>query len=146
MSFYAAEADLNLSEQRLIELTDSESAVGTKDAALIARMHTRANSKINAALYGKYAVDPDDIPPILTEIEADFWRFYLYEHREVMAIPPTVQNAYNYSEKLLEEYRTGTQLLDAPSTVGSDGAASSVGSFSDDSVDRVFGRAKDGLF
>ncbi len=144
MSF-SEEADLNLSEQRLVELTDSEEAVGEKDAELLARLQLRATNKIKAALYGKYAVDESDPPEILVQIEADLWRYYLYEHRETMKVPEVVEKAYRMAIDLLEGYRTGTELLAASRVNAASDPAPSAGAFSSDSDARVFGRAKDSL-
>lgn len=150
---YSVEADLNLSDQRLIELTESEGNVGAKNTALLARLQSRAYNRINSALTGKYVVPVHPAPAILTEIEADLWKFYLYEHREVMDIPASVQGNYDRSTKMLESYRKGEEMLDAPRSLAATGPASSGGSFNSDdtAVDgvdgqRVFGRVRDGLF
>jgi len=146
VAFFSTEDDLNLTEQRLAELTDSEVAVGVKDTALLLRLHTRAKARVDAALYGKYVVDETDIPPILTQLEADLWKFYLYERRAELETPASVKMAAGEADKLLERYRMGEELLDAPHVQPGDGLTSSGGSFSSDSVNRIFGRAKDGLF
>lgn len=143
---YCVEADLNLSDTRLIELTDTEDAVGVKDSTLLALLHVRATSKVDAALYGQYVVDGDDFPPILTQLEADLWRYYIYEHREVMDVPKVVQFAYERAVELLEKYRTGMELLAAPRRSAATDPIVTGGSFSADSDDRVFGRCRDGLF
>ncbi len=140
---YAAETDLNLSETRKIELTESEDAVGEKDATVIANLQARATAKIDAALFGKYATPVSPVPAILTEIEADLWRYYLYTHREIMEVPKSVQEDYNYARDLLRQYAEGTMLLDAAHTSSATGPGASAGLFSDDSDARVFGRCKD---
>jgi phage gp36-like protein len=142
---YSEIDDLNLSDQRLIELTDSEDAVNELDDELLDRLQLRATSKVDAALYGKYTIDPEDFPPILTQIEADLWRYYLYEHREVMEIPKTVQAAFDASIELLEKYRTGMEPLGAAHVNAATAPGYAGGSLSSDSDDRVFERAKDGL-
>lgn len=142
MSF-ATQADLNLSDARLVELTDSADAPGVADAWLIEALHLRATSKVEAALYGKYTLDPADFPPILTQLEADLWRFYLYQHREVLETPKSVQKAHDSACELLERYRLGTEALAAARVQASSEPASTAGSFSADSDDRVFGRVKD---
>lgn len=143
---YSQESDLNLSESRLIELTDSADAPGVKDATLMTRLQIRATNRIDAALYGKYVTPVVVPPPILTIIEADIWRYYLYEHRETMNTPDTVTRDYEAAIKLLEDYRTGVDTLMAPHVQPSTGPDSTGGSLSADTADRVFGRAKDGLF
>ncbi len=140
---YSEEADLSLSETRKIELTESEDAIGEKDAALITRLQARATARINAALFGKYAIPDDDFPPILTHIEVDLWKFYLYEYREVMTVPPSVERAYTAALALLERYRTGEELLDCARVSATTEPATTAGLFSDDTDERVFGRAKD---
>lgn len=146
---YSVEADLNLSAARLVELTESDSAVGVKDSTLIALLHERATDRINASLYGKYVIDPLDFPPILTEIEADIWRFLIYSHREVMEIPKTVQDDYDWADGLLERYRTGEEALPVAHTTAASGPTPSGGAFNFDATAEpntpVFGRSKDGL-
>jgi phage gp36-like protein len=143
---YSSESDLNLSAARVIELTESDSAIGVKDSTLLALLHVRATSKVDAALYGRYVIDADDFPPILTQLEADLWRYYIYGHREVMETPKEVTKAYEDAVALLERYRTGMEHLPAAHVTAATGPAPTSGSFSDDSCERAFGRAKDGLF
>ncbi len=143
---FSEEADLNLSEARLIELTDTSDDPGVKDDTLIALMQARATAKIKAALFGKYIVDDTGtFPAILTQIEADLWRYYLYAHREVMDVPKLVLEDYKASLDLLERYRTGEEALDAAHRSAATEPTYTGGSFSADSCDRVFGRAKDGF-
>lgn len=140
---FSSIADLNLSDQRLIELTDSADAPGVLDESVVVAMQVRATSKVEAALYGKYTLDPDDFPAILTQLEADLWKFYLYQHREVMETPKSVQKAYDAACELLELYRTGKELLAAAHVSAATEPGYAGGSFSSDSDDRVFGREKD---
>lgn len=142
---FSVEADLNLSAERIIELTDSSAAPGVKDSVLLAALQLRATTKVEAAIYGKYLIDSTipGFPPILTQLEADLWRFYLYEHREVMEIPATVSKAYTAACALLERYRLGHEALPAARVVGASDPPPSSGMLLDDSDDRVFGRAKD---
>ena len=143
---YSQRADLNLSTERLVELTDSADAVGVVDEDLLDRLHVRATNKVNAAIYGKYTVDPDDVSEILVELQASLWRYYLYAHREVMEVPGTVREDYQAALAQLEKYRTGMEALDAGHTNAATDPVPTSGSFSSDSDDRVFGRAKDGIF
>lgn len=140
---FSSIADLNLSDQRLIELTDSADAPGVLDSTLLESLHLRATSKVEAALYGRYSLDADDFPAILTQLEADLWRFYLYQHREVMETPKSVQKAHDSACELLENYRTGKEALAAAHVSAATEPGYAGGSFSSDSDDRVFGRAKD---
>jgi phage gp36-like protein len=141
---FSEEADLNLSEARLVELTDTEADPGEKDDTLIARLQDRAYAKVMAALFGKYGVGASgDVPAILTHIEADLWRYYLYAHRDVMTVPPLVADDYKESLALLERYRTGKEALDAPRRSAATEPITTEGSFSADSDDRVFGVEKD---
>jgi phage gp36-like protein len=143
---FSEEADLNLSEARLIELTDTTDEPGVKDDALITRLQARATAKVHAALFGKYVVDDaGDFPDILTQIEADLWRYYLYAHRDVMTVPPLVAEDYKESLALLERYRTGKEALDADRRSANTDPITTEGLFSSDSDDRVFGREKDGF-
>jgi phage gp36-like protein len=142
---FSSESDLNLSVQRLIELTDSASAPNVKDDDVMDATHLRATTKVEAALYGRYSLDEDDFPAILTQLEADLWRYYLYEHREVMEVPSTVSKAFDRAVEQLEKYRLGLEALPAAHVSAATEPGYAGGSFSADSDDRVFGRAKDGL-
>lgn len=142
---FSSTADLNLSEQRLIELTDSADAPGVLDETVVTAMHVRATAKVEAALYGKYSLSADDFPEILTQLEADLWRYYLYQHREVMETPKSVVRAHDMACELLEKYRTGKEALAAARVNAATEPTAALGSFSADSDDRVFGRAKDGF-
>lgn len=142
---FSNSADLNLSPSRLIELTDSIDAPGVADMAVVENLHLRATSKVEAALYGRYSLDEDDFPPILTQLEADLWRYYLYQHRERMETPSSVQKAHDDACELLEKYRTGKEALAAAHVSAATEPGYAAGSFSSDSDDRVFGRAKDGF-
>ncbi len=142
---YAVEADLNLSDARLVELTDSADAVGEKDDALIARLLVEAEAEVDAALFDKYSVPFSTVPVVIKYITADIWRLNLYEHREVMEVPESVQASADQSRKKLRDYAMGVDSLNAARATAGD-VGSSVGSFSADSDYREFGREKDGPY
>lgn len=140
---YAVEADLNLSETRLIELTDSESAVGVKDAALIARLQAETDAFIDEHLFAKYAVPLNPVPVTIKYIAADIWKYRLYTHRETMQVPKTVQDNYNDAVARLREFGNGQAPLSAARVTADSSPSPSGGTFSSDSCDRQYGIAKD---
>jgi hypothetical protein len=90
---YAVEADLNLSNERLIELTDSAAVPGVIDAAVMARTETEAESIVNGLLSDIPGVPFVGTPPtIITTITAWLWACRLYRHRETMDAPQSVKD------------------------------------------------------
>lgn len=100
---YAVEADLNLSDQRLIELTDSEAAPGVKDSALLARLETEAEGIVDAMIAGVVVLPFTAVPPIIKSITAWIWAYRLYRHREVMDVPKSVADDYAMAMALLDK-------------------------------------------
>jgi phage gp36-like protein len=105
---YAVEADLNLSDARLVELTDSEAAPGVSDSALLARLEAEAEGIVDAYLAGSVPVPfTAPIPAIITAITAWIWAYRIYRHREVMDIPKSVSDDYAMALALLEKIAAG---------------------------------------
>lgn len=111
---YSTQDDLNLSDQRLVELTDSVEAPDVPDPALIARLGIRANSRVDGALSKIYITPIVSPPRIVVDVEATLWKYLIYTHREVMQVPDTVMKEYEWATAQLELWRSGGEPLDAP--------------------------------
>lgn len=112
MPAYAVEADLNLDATRLVELTDSAAAPNVKDAVLLARLETEAETIVNATIGGAVTLPFVTVPPIITFITASIWCYRIYRHREVMDIPKTVQDDYDMAMAMLAKIVDGTIKID----------------------------------
>ena len=142
---YAVEADLNLDDRRLVELTDTEQATGVKDAALIARLLEEADALVDERLFARYQTPiPAPIPTTLKYIAADIARFLLFKHRDALNIPEAVQKAYDEAKKRLDEFGDGKVPLNSPRISAPVEWHDTIGHFDSDIDDRVFGRQKDG--
>ncbi len=127
---YAAQADLNLSEQRLIELTDSADAPGEIDSTVLAAALTESVAIVDAILApagtGAYT---DDVPPLVTVCTAWIWAYRLYRHREVMEIPQSIKDDYERAFKMLGDMAAGI-IGDGDGGVTEDATTESVPSVS----------------
>lgn len=113
---YSVEADLNLSDERLVELTDSSTAPGVKDETVIAREATRAQALCDLYLRRLYVTPvADPVPEELKLIHAAIWRRRLYGHREVMQVPQNVLDDFQWAFDALKSIgqRDGL-ILDIP--------------------------------
>ncbi len=141
---YSQRSDLNLDERRIIELTDSEVAVGVADEDLIEREHYAASGIVDSHLYGRYATPViGTIPPLLKRLEAALWRMGLYRHRENIETPRAVAEEHAWAMQMLGQIAAGEFPLPIAPVSGATESDASGGSFSSDSDDRLFGRAKD---
>lgn len=106
---YAVQADLNLSETRLIELTDSADAPGEIDATVLAACLVEATAIADGILApaGAGPYTSDDVPPLVTVCTAWIWAYRLYRHREVMEIPEAIKDDYKRAFELLKEMAAG---------------------------------------
>lgn len=102
MPAYAVEVDLNLSQTRLIELTDSDAAPGVKDTTLINQCEAEAERIVNAKISGSVTLPFVTIPSIITSITAWIWAYRIYRHREIMEIPKPIVDDYNLALSLLD--------------------------------------------
>lgn len=111
---YSQQADLNLSPERLVELTESESVIGAVDQAVIDKLGTRANGRVDAALFNLYITPVATPPDVLISVETAIWKYLLYTHREVMQAPADVLADYNWAVLQLDAWRTDKEALNAP--------------------------------
>lgn len=111
---YAVTADLNLSDQRLIELTDSAAVPGVLDEDVLDARLVEAKSMVDSLLapagMGPYA--DGDVPPIITVITAWIWAYRLYRHREVMEIPQSIKDDYAMALQWLKDIVAGELAVD----------------------------------
>lgn len=116
---YAAQSDLNISSDRLIELTESSTVIGVVDQTVIDRCHVRANAVVDGALFGLYVTPVASPPAVLVNVEAAIWRHMLFSYRDTMTPPKDVQDDYDWAMKQLDAWRPGPsgkplQMLSAP--------------------------------
>lgn len=108
---YAVEADLNLSDTRLIELTDSEDAVGVKDDALLTLLEAESAAIVDALLGGVVTVPFSPVPAVIKLITAWIWRYRIYLHRPEMEIPKAVLDDYTRAMEWLQLMATGAMPI-----------------------------------
>lgn len=153
-SYYSGESDLNLDPSRLIELTETDQAVGVKDQATMDALSEDAQDFIDAKLRGTYAVPfPDgQVPRPIRRLHARVWRYYLFEHRDALQIPDSIVKDFERASAELDDYGNpdGGAILDAPLASAATGPAPNLGTFSSDVDDpydarRKFGRYRDKL-
>lgn len=128
---YAAQADLvdRFGDTELRQITDT-AGTGQIDAAATERALGDANSEINAALAGRYALPLPHVPLLLTRIACDLARESLYTD----SVTDTVKDRAAIARKLLKSIATGESNLELPAAP----AASSVQGL----VEYVSGRRK----
>lgn len=154
-SAYSSESDLNLDADRLIELTDNASAQGVKNQAVLDQTSFDAQDEVDDRLQGTYVVPftVGNVPPAIRRLHAKVWKRMLFEHRDSLQVPATVEVDYQKALADLDDYASpgdGGRFLPGATRVGSALGAPSAGSFSSDPdsnepVRRVFGRYKDRL-
>lgn len=111
---YSTQDGLNLSPERLSELTESDSQIGIPDQSVISKLGLRANGRVDGAL-AKIYVTPIASPlDIVVSVELAIWKYLLYTHREVMQVPDSVKSDYEWAMAQLELWRTDAEPLDAP--------------------------------
>lgn len=114
---YSVQSDLNLSADRLVELTDSAEVPSVVDAAVLAREQARASATVDMYLRRLYVVPvAAPIPPELTMWEAAIWKYRLFRYRDSLQIPPDVAAEYKEAMAQLELVRERQLLLDVPKT------------------------------
>lgn len=77
---YSTVADIALSEQDLIDLTDDTDS-GAVDAAILAAEIDRADRLIDSYLRGRYHTPFDPVPPEIVELSAALTKYNLYDRR-----------------------------------------------------------------
>jgi phage gp36-like protein len=106
---YAVTAQLNLSDQRLIELTATDAAPEDIDTTLLAQLLDETESIINSKLAGTLDVPfaDGDVPPVIVTITGWIWAYRVYRHREVMEIPQSIKDDYKLAMEMLDAIVTG---------------------------------------
>lgn len=108
---YSTLEDLNLSDERLVELTENASAIGVADNEVVLRTQNKANARVDAALFGYYPTPlPDPVPPIVVDVETAIWKYLLYCYREIMETPKSVIMDYEWAMEQLKLWSTGSPL------------------------------------
>jgi phage gp36-like protein len=154
-SAYSSESDLNLDADRLSELTDTAGAQGVPNQTVLEQTSLDAQDAVDDRLQGTYVVPftPPNIPPAIRRLHAKIWKRMLFEHRDSMQVPATVEADYQKALLDLDDYASpgdGGRFLPGAAMLSSRGTSPSAGSYSSDPdsnepVARVFGRFKDRL-
>lgn len=151
-SYYSSQDDLNLDSQRLIELTEDESAVGVLVQSVLDNLSNDAQALIDGELYGEYLVPfvVDEVPVAIRYLHADIWRYLLFKRRDSLVIPASVAEDMKQARTDLRAFAERTKLLPAPTAAASTAPGIGYGSFSADVADhrpaeRLFGRFRDKL-
>lgn len=154
-SIYSAQADLNLDADRFIELTDTSSATGVINQAVMDLTSLDAQDDIDGMLQGTYVVPflAGQVPAPIRRLHARLWRFKLFQHRDSLSIPADIRKDFEEVMADLVDYGNaedgGKVLVGAP-RVSMLQFAGGPGSFhadadATDAPVRIFGRLKDGL-
>ncbi len=111
---YADTGNLNLSAQRLIELTDSDSVPGEVDEGVLARTLTESQAVVDSVLAASRSVPfPDNaVPPLINILTGWIWAYRLYRHREVMEIPKSIVDDYERAMMMLQQISDGVLIID----------------------------------
>jgi phage gp36-like protein len=123
---YAETTDLNLSDRRLIELTDSEDAPGVLDQDVLDRTLTETQSIIDSLLRTANLPVPfpdDAVPPVIKVITPWIWAYRLFRHREVMEIPKPIVDDYTRAMGMISQILDGSISLN---DIGDDALTSPV--------------------
>lgn len=106
---YAEASDLNLSDQRLVELTDSADATGEVDTDLLALLLAESQAIVDGVIAGAVSVPFADgsVPPLITVVTSWIWAYRIYRHREVIEIPTAIKDDYERAMAMLEKIANG---------------------------------------
>ncbi len=123
---YAETEDLNLSDQRLIELTDSAAAPGVLDQDILDRCLVESQAIVDAILapagVGNYA--DGSVPPLVVVCTSWIWAYRIHRHREAMEIPESIEKDYERALQMLADMAAGI-IGDGDGGVGDEDAATS---------------------
>lgn len=152
-STYSPQSRLNLSDERLVELTDTPEAQGQIDQTTLDDTSLDAQAEIDDRLQGTYVVPFSPVPETIARLHSKIWKRFLFEHRDAMQVPATVEADYQKALTDIDDLASpgdGGRILVGATRIGSALGAPSAGSFSSDPdsnepVHRVFGRYKDRL-
>ncbi len=142
---YCEEIDLNLDEDKLIELTASKDHVDVKDAALIERLLLEAGDRIDGELGGTYLTPAVTALGVLKYGAADVTRYLIYRHRPNTPMPDDVLKAY---EKFMAQLRRWADPNGVPMPGGVKKQAPTDPAPTGGTVgegERIFGRKRDRL-
>jgi phage gp36-like protein len=157
-SYYSDDDDLPIEAQRLVELTDSASGVNVVDQGVIDKASRDAQTKIDGRLRGKYVVPfpPDGVPPEIQLLHVDIKTYFIFRHRDMLAVPDGVRDDYKQAMADLDDYADAdgglilsAPLVQAPVDVASDAGPAHGASFPRDPLGEpnrvIFGRNRDRL-
>lgn len=106
---YATVADIALSEQDLIDLTDDTDS-GAVDSAILAKAIDRADRLIDSYLRGRYHTPFDPVPVEIRDMSAALAKYFLFERRQVP--PDGVRRLYDDKVGYLKDLSTKRAELD----------------------------------
>lgn len=109
---YCTAADIEASEQDLIELTD-DGGLGVIDQGVIDRAIATAGELIDGYLRGRYTLPLDPVPGLLIVLAADIVLYRLYGRRSRLAISESLTDKYKNALKVLENIQKGIVSLGA---------------------------------
>jgi phage gp36-like protein len=153
-STYSDRSRLNLSEERLVELTDTPEAPGIVNDEVVEDTSLDAQAEIDDRLGPTYPVPfTAPIPGPIERIHSKIWKRMLFERRDSMQVPASVEADYQKALADLEDYATpgdGGRVLVGAQMHSARGSSPAAGSFSSDAESneparRVFGRFRDRL-
>src|SRR5437762_948145 len=106
---YAVRGDLELTNQRLVELTDSAEAPGVINWDKVDRALARAATKIETPLRGKYVIPLNPVPDVARLWNVDIAKYLLYRNRETMEMPETVDDDYKRALAEIDRVANGNE-------------------------------------
>jgi phage gp36-like protein len=126
---YCDRDDLNLADERLVQLTDSNQAPGVTNWTLVDKAIADACDYIDGRLNGKYRIPLNPIPVIARRWSAWIARYYLFDRRDSMEMPDTVVRGYKEAKADLDkaasspDYELGAERADADTAPSPSGGA-----------------------
>ena len=138
---YCALADIEASDQDLIELTDDNGA-GVVDQSVVDKAVAAAGDLIDGYLRGRYTLPLDPVPGLLATLAADITLYRLYARKPRLTVPESLADKHKNALKILDGIQKGTVTLGAgtPETDIPTGAVSlvkaSIRIFDDDTLDK----------
>ena len=109
---YCAIADIEASEQDLIDLTD-DNGDGVINQTVMDKAIATAGELVDGFLRGRESLPLDPVPGLLTALAADIALYRLYGRRPRLAIPDSLSDKYKNALKLLENIQKGQVILGA---------------------------------
>lgn len=109
---YCTLADIESSEEDLIELTD-DTDTGEVDQSNVDKAINHAGEIIDGYLRGRYTLPLDPVPGLLTTLAAVITLRRLYGRRPRLKVPESLADDYKNAIKLLESIQKGLVTLGA---------------------------------